>query len=99
MRISEQVWILDDDSSIRWVLEKALARENLATRSFANVRDAMAALIRLSSRWRWSVQSPEPPVQRLRQPKSADNCCANFSASVSALPVCDAQSNNSSGLT
>ncbi len=38
------IWIVDDDESIRWVLEKALARENLATRSFANVRDAMAAL-------------------------------------------------------
>jgi len=38
------IWIVDDDESIRWVLEKALARENLATRSFANVHDAMAAL-------------------------------------------------------
>jgi two-component system nitrogen regulation response regulator GlnG len=38
------IWIVDDDASIRWVLEKALARENLATRSFANARDAMAAL-------------------------------------------------------
>jgi two-component system nitrogen regulation response regulator GlnG len=38
------IWIVDDDQSIRWVLEKALARENLATRSFANVREALAAL-------------------------------------------------------
>ncbi|MEY4207632.1 MAG: nitrogen regulation protein [Pseudomonadota bacterium] len=38
------IWIVDDDESIRWVLEKALARENLATRSFSNVRDAVAAL-------------------------------------------------------
>jgi two-component system nitrogen regulation response regulator GlnG len=38
------IWIVDDDESIRWVLEKALARENLATRSFANARDAIAAL-------------------------------------------------------
>jgi two-component system, NtrC family, nitrogen regulation response regulator GlnG len=38
------IWIVDDDESIRWVLEKALARENLATRSFANARDAMDAL-------------------------------------------------------
>ena len=37
------IWIVDDDASIRWVLEKALARENLETRSFANARDAMAA--------------------------------------------------------
>ncbi len=38
------IWIVDDDESIRWVLEKALARENLATRSFANVKDAVDAL-------------------------------------------------------
>ena len=38
------IWIVDDDESIRWVLEKALARENLATRSFSNVRDAVGAL-------------------------------------------------------
>ncbi len=38
------IWIVDDDESIRWVLEKALARENLATRSFFNARDALDAL-------------------------------------------------------
>ncbi|MEB0029694.1 nitrogen regulation protein NR(I) [Undibacterium sp. RTI2.1] len=38
------IWIVDDDDSIRWVLEKALARENLTTKSFTNARDAMAAL-------------------------------------------------------
>ena len=38
------IWIVDDDESIRWVLEKALARENLATKSFSNARDALAAL-------------------------------------------------------
>ncbi|MFZ6689557.1 nitrogen regulation protein NR(I) [Undibacterium sp. SXout11W] len=38
------IWIVDDDDSIRWVLEKALARENLSTKSFTNARDAMQAL-------------------------------------------------------
>jgi two-component system nitrogen regulation response regulator GlnG len=38
------IWIVDDDESIRWVLEKALARENLVTQSFSNARDAMDAL-------------------------------------------------------
>jgi two-component system nitrogen regulation response regulator GlnG len=38
------IWIVDDDESIRWVLEKALARENLATKSFSNARDALEAL-------------------------------------------------------
>ena len=38
------IWIVDDDDSIRWVIEKALARENLITKSFTNARDAMLAL-------------------------------------------------------
>ena len=38
------IWIVDDDQSIRWVLEKALSRESLPTRSFSNARDALAAL-------------------------------------------------------
>jgi two-component system nitrogen regulation response regulator GlnG len=38
------IWIVDDDQSIRFVLEKALLRENLATRSFTNIRDVLAAL-------------------------------------------------------
>ena len=38
------IWIVDDDQSIRFVLEKALAREEFAVRSFTNARDALAAL-------------------------------------------------------
>jgi two-component system nitrogen regulation response regulator GlnG len=38
------IWIVDDDQSIRFVLEKALAREDLPTRSFTNPRDVLAAL-------------------------------------------------------
>jgi two-component system nitrogen regulation response regulator GlnG len=38
------IWIVDDDASIRWVLEKALARENLTTQSFGSAKEAMAAL-------------------------------------------------------
>ena len=38
------IWIVDDDQSIRFVLEKALAREQFATRSFSNPRDVLAAL-------------------------------------------------------
>jgi len=38
------IWIVDDDESIRWVLEKALAREGLNTRSFSNVREVVDAL-------------------------------------------------------
>ena len=38
------IWIVDDDQSIRFVLEKALLRESLPTRSFNNARDVLAAL-------------------------------------------------------
>jgi len=38
------VWIVDDDRSIRWVLEKALAREGIAFKSFASVGEVMQAL-------------------------------------------------------
>ena len=53
------IWIVDDDASIRWVLEKALARENLATRSFSNARDAMSAL---------DTETPQVLVSDIRMP-------------------------------
>ena len=42
------IWIVDDDQSIRFVLEKALLREDLPTRSFTNPREVLAALAALS---------------------------------------------------
>jgi two-component system nitrogen regulation response regulator GlnG len=53
------IWIVDDDQSIRWVLEKALARESLATRSFANVREALGAL---------DHETPQVLVSDIRMP-------------------------------
>ena len=38
------IWIVDDDQSIRFVLEKALLRENLPTRSFTNAREVLIEL-------------------------------------------------------
>jgi two-component system nitrogen regulation response regulator GlnG len=38
------VWVVDDDASIRWVLEKALARAQLPVRLFESANDAMRAL-------------------------------------------------------
>lgn len=38
------VWIVDDDRSIRWVLEKALDREGIAHRSFESASEVRAAL-------------------------------------------------------
>jgi two-component system nitrogen regulation response regulator GlnG len=44
----KSIWIVDDDQSIRFVLEKALLREDLPTRSFTNPREVLAALDELS---------------------------------------------------
>jgi two-component system nitrogen regulation response regulator GlnG len=38
------VWIIDDDRSIRWVLEKALEREKISFKSFASADEALAEL-------------------------------------------------------
>jgi two-component system nitrogen regulation response regulator GlnG len=40
----KDIWVVDDDQSIRFVLERARAREQLAVRSFSNARDVLGAL-------------------------------------------------------
>lgn len=55
------IWIVDDQS-IRWVLEKTLARDRFATRSFSNVREALAAL---------DHESPQVLVSDIRMPGGA----------------------------
>ena len=40
----KSIWIVDDDHSIRFVLEKALTREGLPVRSFSQTREVLAAL-------------------------------------------------------
>jgi len=42
--ITEQVWLVDDDSSIRWVLEKAFANANISTASFESAENLLVAL-------------------------------------------------------
>ena len=53
------VWIVDDDRSIRWVIEKALSREGIAFNSFSSAQDALDAL---------SGGSPEVLVSDIRMP-------------------------------
>lgn len=38
------VWIVDDDRSIRWVLEKTLSREGIPFKSFASASEAISVL-------------------------------------------------------
>ena len=40
------VWVVDDDRSIRWVLEKTLSREGIPFKSFASASEAMSQLER-----------------------------------------------------
>ena len=42
--IMKPVWIIDDDRSIRWVFEKALARESIPFKTFASGQEALSSL-------------------------------------------------------
>ena len=44
MTNSSQVWITEDDKSIRWVIEKALNKNNIVTRSFSTAAELLNAL-------------------------------------------------------
>ena len=57
------IWIVDDDQSIRFVLEKALMRENLPTRSFTSPREVLQALNNLAPE-----DSPQVLVSDIRMP-------------------------------
>ncbi len=59
------IWIVDDDQSIRFVLEKALLRENLPTRSFTNPQDVLKALTETASS---DSEGPQILVSDIRMP-------------------------------
>jgi len=40
----DKVWIVDDDKSIRWVLEKALQKSGIQTQSFASANELLKSL-------------------------------------------------------
>jgi len=56
------IWIVDDDQSIRFVLEKALLRESLPTRSFTNPREVLDALADAND------EGPQVLVSDIRMP-------------------------------
>jgi two-component system nitrogen regulation response regulator GlnG len=73
------IWIVDDDQSIRFVLEKALAREQFATRSFSNPRDVLSAL---------DDDEPQVLVSDIRMPGgSGIDLLAKVKARLPGLPV------------
>ncbi len=57
------IWIVDDDQSIRFVLEKALQRDGLTTRSFTHPREVLQALDLASPE-----QQPQVLVSDIRMP-------------------------------
>lgn len=44
MQIPDKAWIVDDDKSIRWVLERALQKASINTQSFADASNLLVAL-------------------------------------------------------
>jgi two-component system, NtrC family, nitrogen regulation response regulator GlnG len=73
------IWIVDDDQSIRFVLEKALAREELPVRSFTNPRDVLTAL---------EDDAPQVLVSDIRMPGgSGIDLLAKVKAKYPGLPV------------
>jgi len=75
----KSIWVVDDDHSIRFVLEKALAREGLPVRSFSNARDMLSAL---------DDDSPQVLVSDIRMPGGSGlELLAKVKARLPALPV------------
>ena len=59
MAVTDQIWIVDDDSSIRWVMEKALSRAGLNCRAFESGDEMLDAL---------SFEEPMVVVSDIRMP-------------------------------
>ena len=79
------IWIVDDDQSIRFVLEKALLRENLPTRSFTNPREVLAALDGCSDD---DSQGPQILVSDIRMPGGSGlDLLEKVKARLPGLPV------------
>ena len=56
------IWIIDDDKSIRWVFEKALARTDLNFKTFSSIKDALAAI---------KDEEPQVIVSDIRMPQGS----------------------------
>jgi two-component system nitrogen regulation response regulator GlnG len=56
------IWIIDDDKSIRWVFEKALARTDMEFKTFSSVPEALNALNR---------EEPQVVVSDIRMPNGS----------------------------
>jgi two-component system nitrogen regulation response regulator GlnG len=79
----KSIWIVDDDQSIRFVLEKALLRENLPTRSFTSPREVLQALESVSE-----DDGPQILVSDIRMPGGSGlDLLTKVKERLPALPV------------
>jgi len=77
------IWIVDDDQSIRFVLEKALMREDLPTRSFTHPREVLQALDAVTPE-----ESPQVLVSDIRMPGGSGlDLLSQVKARMPGLPV------------
>jgi len=77
------IWIVDDDQSIRFVLEKALLRENLPTHSFTNPQEVLQALANCAEH-----ELPQVLVSDIRMPGSSGlNLLEKVKAQLPQVPV------------
>jgi two-component system, NtrC family, nitrogen regulation response regulator GlnG len=73
------VWVIDDDRSIRWVFEKALTREGIPFKTFAQATEALDAL---------SGGAPQVLVSDIRMPGTSGlDLLQNVKARYPNLPV------------
>lgn len=61
-KLMKPIWIIDDDKSIRWVFEKALARTDLEFKTFSSITEALNALER---------EQPQVVVSDIRMPNGS----------------------------
>ncbi|MDB4260752.1 nitrogen regulation protein NR(I) [Porticoccaceae bacterium] len=59
MNSTSEIWIAEDDRSLRWVMEKAISREGIEVRSFENGDDLLVAL---------QLSLPEIIISDIRMP-------------------------------
>ena len=73
------VWIVDDDESIRWVLDRALTRQEFSVRAFATARDCLDA---------FASDQPDVLVSDIRMPgESGIDLLKRIKARIPKLPV------------